>query len=84
MIEDLRRNELHGVERSAGHLEETDVEGERQPVQGTAPFPNRRKFTLVEREEVLDLERGQRLGKPLLTEVAMFPLIDRRLFYRAG
>jgi hypothetical protein len=57
MIEDLRRNELHGVERSAGHLEETDVESERQPVQRAAPFPNRGKFTLVEREEVLDLER---------------------------
>ena len=57
MIEDLRRNELHRVERSAGHLEETDVESERQPVQGAAPFPNRGKFTLVEREEVLDLER---------------------------
>src|SRR5271169_7072973 len=54
MIEDLRRNELHGVERSAGHLEETDLEGERQLVQGAAPFPNRRKFTLVERKEVLD------------------------------
>jgi hypothetical protein len=57
MIEDLRRNELHRVERSAGHLEETDLKGERQPVQGAAPFPNRGKFTLVEREEVLDLER---------------------------
>ena len=57
MIEDLRRNELHGVERSAGHLEETDLEGERQPVQGAAPFPNRSKFILLEHEEVLDLER---------------------------
>ena|SRR5271170_5530293 len=55
MIEDLRRNELHGVERSAGHLEEPDVQSERQPVQGAAPFANRGKFTLVEREEVLDL-----------------------------
>jgi hypothetical protein len=33
------------------------VESERQPVQGAAPFPNRRKFTLVKREKVLDLER---------------------------
>jgi hypothetical protein len=60
------------------------LETERQPVQGAAPFPNRGKFTLIEREEVLDLERRQRLGKPLLTEISMFPLIDRRLFYRAG
>ena len=44
MIEDLRRNELHGVERSAGHLEETDLEGERQPVQRGPASPNGDKF----------------------------------------
>ena len=84
MIEDLRRNELPRVERSASHLEETNLESERQPVQVAAPFPNDAKFTLVESEEVLDLERGQCLGKPLLTKIAMFPMIGRRLFYRAG
>src|SRR5271165_976644 len=57
MIEDLRRNELHGVERSAGYFEEPDLEGERQAVQRAPPFPNRGKFALVESEEMLDLER---------------------------
>ena len=84
MIEDLRRNELHGIERSAGHLEEADLQGERELVQGPPPFPNRGKLILVEREEVLDLERGQRLGKSLLTEISMFPPIGRRRLPRAG
>ena len=35
MIEDPRGNELNRVEGTAGHLEEPDLEGERQPVQGS-------------------------------------------------
>ena len=62
-VEDFRRNALHGIERVAGHLEKADVERERQPVQGTAAFPNPGKFLLVEREEMLDLKGGQRLGE---------------------
>jgi hypothetical protein len=55
MIEDLRGNELHGVEGTAGHLEEADLEGERQPVQGSPAFSNQSQFALVESEEMLDL-----------------------------
>ena len=57
MVEDPRRNELHGVERSAGQFEEADLQGEGQPVQGTPPLPNRGKLVLIEREEMRDLER---------------------------
>ena len=39
MIEDLRRNELYGVERSAGHLEETDLESERQILDFCIQYP---------------------------------------------
>ena len=44
MIEDLRRNELHGIECVAGHLEKADLQRERQPVQGTPAFSNPGKF----------------------------------------
>jgi hypothetical protein len=84
MIEDLRWYQLHRVERSAGQLEKADLQGERQPVQRSAAFPDRGKLILVEREEVLDLERGQRLGEALLAEVSMLPSIDRRRFCRVG
>lgn len=84
MIEDLRRNQFHRVEHPAGHLEEADLQGERQSVQGSAALPDGDKLILVECEEVLDLERGQSLGKALLAEISMFPSIDRRLFRRAG
>lgn len=84
MIEDPRRNELHGVERPAGHFEEADLQGEGQPVQGAPPLPNRGKLVRVEREEILDLECRQRLGKPFLTEITMLPPMGRRLFRRAG
>jgi hypothetical protein len=56
MFENLRRDALHGIERVAGHLEKTDVERERQPVQGTSAFSNPGEFLLVEREEMLDLK----------------------------
>src|SRR5690349_1480470 len=84
MIEDLRRYQLHRVERSAGQLEKTDLQGERQPVPRSAAFPDRGKLILIERKEVLDLERGQRLGEALLAEVSMLPPIDRRRFCRVG
>ena len=83
MIEDLRGNELNGVEGTAGHLEEADLEGERQPVQGSPAFSNRSQFALVESEEMLDLERRQRRGKPVLTEVSMFPPTHRTHLHRA-
>jgi hypothetical protein len=41
MIEDPRGNELNGIEGTAGHPEEADLEGERQPVQGSPAFSNR-------------------------------------------
>ena len=63
MIEDPRGNELNGVEGTASHLEEPDLEGERQPVWSPA-FSNRSQFALVESEEMLDLERRQRRGNP--------------------
>lgn len=84
MIEDLRRYQLHRVERPAGQLEKADLQGERQPVPRSAAFPDRGELIFVEREEVLDLERGQCLGEALLAEVSMLPLIDRRRFCRAG
>jgi len=84
VIEDLRRYQLHRVERPAGHLEKADLQGERQSVQGSAALPDRGKLVLVEREELLDLEPGQRLGKSLLAEISMLPSIGRRLFRRAG
>jgi hypothetical protein len=84
MIEDLRRYQLDRVERPAGQLEKADLQGERQPVQRSAAFPDRSKLIFIEREKVLDLERRQRLGKSLLAEVSMLPWIDRRLFCRAG
>jgi hypothetical protein len=62
-IEDFRRNALHGIECVAGHLEKTDVERERQPVQGAPAFSNPGKFLLVKREEMLDLKGGQRFGE---------------------
>src|SRR3954468_22660149 len=64
MIEDLRGNELNGVEGTAGRLEEADREGERQPVQGSPAFSNRSQLALVESEEMLDLECRQRRGNP--------------------
>jgi hypothetical protein len=84
VIEDLRRYQLHRVERSAGHFEKADLQGERQSVQGSAALLDRDKLVLVEREEVLDLKRGQRRGKSLLAEISMLPSVDRRLFRRAG
>ena len=84
MIEDPRRNELHGVERPAGHFEEADLQGEGQPVQGAPPLPNRGEFARVEREEMRDLECRQCLGKPFLTEITMLPPMGRRLFRRTG
>jgi hypothetical protein len=84
MIEDPRRNELHGVERSAGHFEEPDLQSEGQSVQGAPPLPNRSKFVRVEREEMLDLECRQRLGKPFFAEISILPPMGRRLFRRAG
>jgi hypothetical protein len=56
MLENLWRDAFHGIERVAGHPEKTDVERERQPVQGTPAFSNPGKFLLVECEEVLDLK----------------------------
>jgi hypothetical protein len=73
MIEDLRWYQLHRVERPAGQLEKADLQGERQPVQRSTAFSDRGKLIFIEREEVLDLERGQRLGKAVLAEVSMLP-----------
>jgi hypothetical protein len=47
-------------------------------------LPDRGEFGLVEREEMLDFERRQRSGKPVLAEVSMLPSADRGLFLRAG
>ena len=48
MIEDPRGNELNGIKGTAGHPEEADLEGERQPVQGSPAFSNRSQLALVE------------------------------------
>jgi hypothetical protein len=56
MLENFWWDALHRIERVAGHLEKTDVERERQPVQGTSAFSNLGEFVLVEREEMLDLK----------------------------
>src|SRR5512147_605608 len=84
MIEDRRGNELDRVERTAGHLEEADLEGERQPVQGAAAFSNRSQLALVECEEMLNLECRQHLRKPVTAEVSMLPSAHRALLHRAG
>lgn len=84
MIEDLRRDQLDRVERPAGHLEKAHLQGERQPVQRSATFPDRGKLIFIEPKEVLDLERGERLGETLLAEVSMLPSIDRRRICRVG
>lgn len=84
MIEDLRWDQLHRIECPAGQLEKTDLQGERQPVQRSTAFPDRGKLILVEREEVLDLERGQRLGEALLAEISMLPSTDQQRSCRVG
>src|SRR6516162_849937 len=40
VIENLRRYQLHRVERSAGYLEKADLQGKRQSVQGSAALPD--------------------------------------------
>src|SRR5208337_3507136 len=83
VIEDLRWNEFHGIECGAGHLEEADLQPERQPVQGTAAFSNLGELVRVESEEMLDLERRQRCGESLLTEISVLPSTHRRGLRRA-
>ena len=84
MIENLRCNELHGIECGAGHPEKADLQRERQPAQRTAAFANPGQFAHVEREEMLDLERRQRPGEALLAEISVVPPTHRQLRRRAG
>jgi hypothetical protein len=80
VIKDLRRYQLHRVERPAGQSQKADLQGKRQSVQRAAALPDRNKLDLVEREEVLDLDRGQRLGKLLPAEISMLPSSGRPRF----
>jgi hypothetical protein len=73
MFQHPGRDDLDRIERAAGHFEEADLKGERQPVQHGPPLSDGRKLVFAQREEVLDLHRRQSVGKSLLAEMSMFP-----------
>ena len=55
MFQHPGRDDLDRIERAAGHFEEADLKGERQPVQHGPPSSDGRKLVFAQREEVLDL-----------------------------
>ena len=73
MLQHPGRNDLDRIERPAGHLEEADLESERQPVQHPPPSPDGGKLLFSQREKVLDLYRRQGIGESFLTEISMLP-----------
>ena len=73
MFQHPGRDDLDRIKRAAGHFEEADLKGERQPVQHGPPSSDGRKLVFAQREEVLDLHRRQSVGKSLLAEISMFP-----------
>src|SRR5262245_27372569 len=59
MLQHSGRDDLDRIECPAGHLEEADLEGKRQPVQYPPPAPDGRELVFAEREEILDLQCRQ-------------------------
>ena len=85
MLQHPGRDDLYRIERAAGHLEEADMEGERQPVQHSPAATDGGKLVLTQREEVLGLHRRQRVGKSVPAEIAMLPSAHpRALSNRTG
>ena len=73
MLQHPGRDDLDRIQRPAGHLEEADLKGERQPVQHPPPSPDGGKLVFAEREEMFDLHRRQGVGESFLAEIPMFP-----------
>ena len=73
MLQHAGRNDLDRIECPAGHLEEADLERERQPVQHPPPTPDSGGLLLAEREEMLDLDCRQGVGEPFSAEMAVLP-----------
>jgi hypothetical protein len=74
------RNQLHGIEQRPGHLQKPDLQSHGEPVHRAAPLPNLRQSGLVQREKLLDLERGKRFREPLRAEVAVIPACHPHLY----
>src|SRR5512147_1865697 len=65
MVQYSGRGDLDRVERAAGHLEETDLQSEGQPVERAPTFADESELVLAQREEMLDLERRPARGRDI-------------------
>lgn len=73
VIHNRGRDELNGIQRRPGHLDEADLQRDGQTVHRATSASGRRQFSRFQREEVFDLERRERRRKPLSTEIAIIP-----------
>ena len=89
MVEHGGRDDLDRVERGAGHLEEADLQRERQPVERPPALTDQDQLVLAQREEMLDLDGRQGCRKPLVAEITLLPaahagILGRRIDRPSG